>query len=109
MIVRLISENSHHTDLTPHQPYVVIGIEADDYRILNDRGQPYLYANNDFEVIDSSEPRDWLIEIGEDGERYAYPQKLNTPGFFEDFFDHQEAAIKTFWQVINQELAAVAA
>jgi len=36
MIVKLIEENPDYPDLTPNQPYFVIGIEADDYRILND-------------------------------------------------------------------------
>lgn len=107
MIVKL-SQKKSYPDLSPQQPYVVIGIEADDYRILNDRGQPYLYPAQDFETIDATEPADWIVEIGEEGEKYAYPVVFNQPGFFEDFFDHQEAAVRQFWRVINQELAAVA-
>ncbi len=109
MIVKLTNENQKYVDLSLQQIYVVIGIEADDYRILNDRGRPYLYTATDFEIVEPSEPADWIIEIGEDGERYAYPKELNEPGFFEDFFDQQETALRTFWQVINQELAAVPA
>ena len=109
MIVKLVKEYQAYPDLSPQQPYVVIGIEADDYRILNDRGRPYLYPANDFEITDANEPSDWITEIGEDGERYAYPKEFNEPGFFEDFFDQRELAIKTFWRVINQELAALPA
>lgn len=108
MMVKLSPKKSY-PDLSPQQPYVVMGIEADDYRILNDRGQPYLYPSQDFETIDATEPADWIVEIGEEGKKYAYPIVFNQPGFFEDFFDHQEAAVKQFWRVINQELAAVAA
>jgi hypothetical protein len=43
MIVKLRSGNSDYADLSADQPYVVIGIEADDYRIFNDAGKPYLY------------------------------------------------------------------
>jgi hypothetical protein len=43
MIVKLKEENSDYPDLTPDQPYYGIGIEADDYRILNNYGKPYLY------------------------------------------------------------------
>ena len=83
----------------------MIGIEADDFRLLNDRGQPYLYPNQLFDVVDPSEPEDWITEFGEDGERYTSASPLNTCGFFEDFFDaHKEAAV-TFWQVVNQRLA----
>ena len=43
MIVRLQRKNTRYPDLTPGQDYVVIGIEADDLRILSDQGRPYLY------------------------------------------------------------------
>ena len=36
MIVKLKEKNPDYPDLTPDQPYFVIGIEADDYRMLND-------------------------------------------------------------------------
>ena len=89
MIVKLRKQYEKYPDLTPDQPYVVIGIEADDFRLLNDHGRPYLYPHNLFEVVDPREPVDWIIEIGEDGEKYAYPQSLNNIGFFEDFFQRR--------------------
>ena len=93
-------------DLTPGQPYVVLGIEADDLRILNDQGRPYLYPRDLFTTLDASEPSDWVSEVGDDDERYAYPPALNSPGFFEDFFDGKIEAISMFWRVMNQRLAA---
>lgn len=105
MIVKLKRNNPEYPDLTPGQPYVVIGIEADDLRILNDQGRPYLYPPDLFDVVDSQEPSDWKSEVGENGERYAYPPPLNTVGFFEDFFDDQRQAVVPFWQVVNQRLA----
>jgi len=42
MIVQLKKKNPRYRDLTFGQPYVVIGIEADDLRILNDAGRPFL-------------------------------------------------------------------
>ena len=106
MIVKLRRKNSRYSDLTPHQNYVVIGIEADDFRILNDRGRPYLYPSRLFEVVDFREPIDWVTELGEDGERYAYPSPLNDTGFFEDFFDDKKRAVAAFWHVVNQQLSA---
>ena len=106
MIIKLQRKNSHYPDLTPHQSYVVIGIEADDFRILNDQGRPYLYPSQLFEIVDLQEPKDWVTEYGDDGERYAYPPPLNNCGFFEDFFDAKEEAVATFWRVVNQSLAA---
>lgn len=108
MIVKLQRKHTRYPDLTPGQQYVVIGIEADDLRILNDQGRPYLYPARLFEVVDPREPSDWVTEFGEDGERYAYPPPLNLPGFFEDFFDDKREAIVTFWRIVNQRLATAA-
>ncbi len=106
MIVRLSEGNADFPDLASGQDYVVIGIEADDYRILNDQGRPFLYPSDLFDLVDSHEPKDWLTEYGDDRERYAYPSPLNGRGFFEDFFDGQREAVATFWRVVNQRLAA---
>lgn len=104
MIVKL--KSAQPADLTPGQCYVVIGIEADDYRLLNDQGSPFLYGAELFEVVDPREPADWVSEEGEDGERYAYPPELNVVGFFEDFFDAKREAVAAFWRTVNQRLAA---
>jgi len=106
MIVKLRRKSSRYPDLSPQQNYVVIGIEADDFRILNDHGRPYLYPSRLFEIVDPREPQNWVVELGDDGERYAYPPQLNESGFFEDFFDDQKKAVAVFWQVVNQSLAA---
>jgi hypothetical protein len=106
MIVKLRRKNARYPDLSPSLAYVVIGIEADDYRILNDRGRPYLYPSRLFKIIDSSKPNDWVTEQGEEGESYAYPPALNAAGFFEDFFDAKPKAVATFWRTVNQRLAA---
>lgn len=105
MIVKMQRKNSRYPDLTLHQNYVVIGIEADDLRILNDQGRPYLYPSRLFEVVSPYEPNDWVTELGDDGERYAYPAPLNNRGFFEDFFDDKKQAVAAFWQIVNQRLA----
>src|SRR2546430_11155421 len=105
MIVKLNKKINRYKDLTFWQSYVVIGIEADDLRILNDAGRPFLYPRNLFSVIDAQEPVDWVTEFGDDGERYSYPPTLNKPGFFEDFFDEKRKAVTTFWRVVIQRLA----
>jgi hypothetical protein len=108
MIVQIKSEIEGVSDLTPGLPYFVIGIEADHYRILNDRGRPYLYDPSWFTIRDSEEPGDWITEVGADGECYAYPKALNTAGFFEDFFDGNPQAISEFWHIVNQRLSTAA-
>lgn len=108
MIVRMKSPHPRFPDLSASQPYFVIGIEAGDFRILNDIGKPYLYPPELFDIIDPQRPPDWVTEIGADGEEYSYPDLMNKPGFFEDFFDHQPEQISTFWQLLNQALAKAA-
>lgn len=107
MIAKFRRKNPRYSDLTPQQTYAVIGIEADDFRILNDQGHPYLYPSRLFDVIDPSEPEDWVTEFGDDGERYAYPLPLNSCGFFEDFFDKKTETVAIFWKIVNQRLATV--
>lgn len=106
MIVKLRKRTARYPDLSPRQQYMVIGVEADAFRILSDEGRPYLYPARLFEVVDPREPTDWTTEFGEDGERYAYPPPLNSSGFFEDFFEADKEAVATFWRVVNQRLAA---
>lgn len=108
MIAKVRNPHPDYPDLTAGQSYVVIGIEADDLRILNDQGRPFLYPARLFEIVDPREPTDWVSEIGTDGERYAYPSALNEAGFFEDFFDDQRRAVATFWHLVNQRLALAA-
>jgi hypothetical protein len=105
MIVKLRQEFEEYQDLTYGQFYVLIGIEADDFRLLNDQGRPYLYPAHLFDIVDDRKPSEWVKETGEDGEIYAYPPKLNESGFFEDFFDGKKGAVTTFWRVVNQWLS----
>ena len=104
MVVRLNKKYTRYRDLTFGQRYVVIGIEADHFRILNNAGNPFLYPPGLFQLVDAREPEDWVTEFGEEGERYAYPPPLNTSGFFEDFFDRKAKAVSTFWCVLNRRL-----
>ena len=106
MVVTLKKRSRRYRDLTFGQRYLVIGIEADEFRILNNAGNPFLYPPSLFAVVDPQEPADWVTEEGDDGERYAYPPPLNKPGFFEDFFDRKAGSVATFWCVVNRSLAA---
>jgi hypothetical protein len=108
MIVQFKSKDSHYTDLSEGQGYFVIGVEAGDYRILNDFGKPYLYPYDLFVIVDPHAPEDWITDIGDDGEQYSYPPQLNQAGFFEDFFEHKPEQISIFWHVVNQRLTNAA-
>lgn len=102
MKVKFIGQETSYKDLTVGQVYRVIGLEADDYRLVNDVGRPYLYSPELFEIVDAAEPDDWQMEYGAEGERYAYPPALNRVGFFEDYFDGDEEAIAVFQQHLRQ-------
>jgi hypothetical protein len=108
MIVKLKERCPDYPDLSPDEPYFVIGIEADDFRILNDFGKPYIYSSRLFEIVDPREPKSWITVYGDDGERYSYPLALNEPGFFEDYFDGNHEARSQFWHVINKGLSEAA-
>lgn len=94
------SEADAYPDLTPGNAYRVIGIEADDLRLMNDEGQPYLYPAGPFVVVDAREPPDWETKYGEEGERYSYPAPLSAPGFFEDYFDGDRRCVAVFRQYL---------
>ena len=100
-----LQTEADYPDLTPARTYNVIGIEADDLRLLNDEGQPYLYPHNLFVVVDGQEPADWQTEYGEEGERYSYPSELGRVGFFEDYFDSDSSAILTFRHYLAKQRA----
>ena len=94
---------SGRCELSVDKPYVVLGVEADDYRIVDDRGDPVLFSPNLFNIVDLSAPEDWVSSIGDDGERYAYPAELNDVGFFERYFDREDMAVQTFRNYLEKQ------
>jgi hypothetical protein len=106
MRIQFVARNSNaakYKDLTVGNIYQVIGLEANDFRIINDEGLPYLYPPELFSIDDEHEPEDWIIEYGEDGERYSYPPELNRVGFFEDYFDGDQKTIAIFRQFLAKQ------
>ncbi len=61
-----------------------------------------LYEPECFRAIDPSAPAFSVSEIGEDGERYAYPEPWSHPGFFEDYHDHVKAIREQFWDELRR-------
>ncbi len=90
-------------DLTPGELYEVIGIEAGQYRLLSDAGDPVLFDPALFEVVNTARPSHWVATI-EDGVEYAYAPELGKPGFFEDYHDHNPEARRAFNRYINRHL-----
>ncbi|NWJ42275.1 MAG: hypothetical protein HXX12_15035 [Geothrix sp.] len=81
--------------------YEVLGIEAGDFRILDDRGEPILFDPLCFEVSDSQEPEFWLSKFGDEGEQYSYPPGWGVPGFFEDWHNN----VKVIRQIFSAQLS----
>lgn len=96
------SKGVHHA-LTVGALYEIIGIEAGDYRILDDTGEPYLFPANLFQVIEPTRPSDW-VATSEDGAEYAYPAQFNEPGFWEDYHDRKADAVRAFARFLNERL-----
>lgn len=82
--------------------YVVHGIEADDYRIVDESGEPVLLPSELFDIVDSFQPDDWVRCIGDEGEVYAYPAELNRIGFFEDYFDGDPDTMRVFQDYLKK-------
>jgi len=87
--------------------YEVLGIEADDYRVLTDAdarfnpNDPVLYSSSVFAVLDPAEPSFWISELGADGERYAYPACW-AGHFFEDYHNGVQQVRERFWNDLRQ-------
>lgn len=98
-IKRLENEARH---MTLGKEYIVIGVEADYYRLINDHGDPCLYEAGQCEIVDFDEPSFWVSETGEDGEQYSYPLEFHEVGFFEDYHDGNRLAVDKFWAVCEK-------
>jgi hypothetical protein len=102
---RLFGE-SVHPGLTGGCVYHVVGINDDDFRVINDSGEPLLYEKGLFDVIDPSLPDDWVTEWYEEGGvEYCRknPPELHRPGFYEDYFDNMKYATEIFLSYCKRE------
>ena len=88
-----VSCNPH---LTPQKQYWVIGIDDENYRIVNDSYEPVLYPKVLFEVIDPSYPDSWIKEEFDDGEYFIDPPEFAENGFYEKLFDGDDESQKKY-------------
>lgn len=92
----LSDEESRHTRLTPEKIYLVIGIDDESYRIVDDCFEPTLYRKELFDVLETGYPESWIKTEYEDGEYYIEPPELSGIGFYEDYFDGVESAVLAY-------------
>ena len=90
--------------LTPGQVYIVVGLDQEAYRVLNDNEEPILYEKSMFELDedDSNLPSSWIREDFGDGEYFINPPELSARGFYEDFFDGIPSANAMFKDYLSK-------
>jgi len=82
-----ITDGRWHQGITPLEDYFVIGVNLDEYRVVDDKGEPILYPKVLFAVLDARVPPDWQFTEDGDGGFYLDPIRTARPGFYEDFFN----------------------
>lgn len=91
----------------------MISLSSEDYRIINEAGDPILFPRALFDVLSGYVPSDWLREDYEDV-FHSGPPAIEKPGFFEDFFgsdgDREATARceRILVEVLRDELAQLA-
>lgn len=80
------------SDLTLGKRYVVLSLSWEDYRILNDNGEPLLFPKEEFDVVDAAVGEDWVRDEGDDGDWYLNPPEASGTFIFEDWHDDDPAA-----------------
>jgi hypothetical protein len=102
MIVQLAENAQIATGrLSCERTYYVIGLDNKYYRILNDCGEPILYEKSNFVILDNVVPSDWKWTRYDEGDYYADPPGLDSPGFYENYFDGDPVAKETFQKFIQ--------
>ena len=101
MTVIPLTRSNEFWSLTPGLEYVVIGVDHESYRVVDDKGAPILFPREGFRVVDETIPQDWIWDRQSDDEYYGGPESLQTAGFYEDYFDGKPEAIEQFTQYLQ--------
>jgi len=98
-----ILDEFDHQNLEAGKTYEVIGVSPDNYRVIDEAGEPILYPNYLFDIVDSAIPESWVRrEYGPD-ECYINPPELSRPGFYEDYFDGKAEAKEIFEKFLSSQ------
>jgi hypothetical protein len=104
MIVRALDTSIQQLGLgealTPGQAYSVIGIEADDYRLLNNAGRPFLYPASPHRSPAQQINRAGLWRGAMSAERFAEQLYWTRPRPHQVGAEALGAAFSTFWRAI---------
>ena len=80
--------------------YLVVGLDDENYRVVDEDSEPILYARECFDVTDASIPPDWVRDEGRAGDYYIDPPECAKRGFYEAYFDDKPEAVATFNRVL---------
>lgn len=95
LIHSMVVDEGSHLTLTIGKLYFVIGLEGNYYRIVDDMGEPLLFHQDLFDVIEPNIPNDWITK-NEDGETFITPPELSEQYFYEDYFDGVKDVVEIF-------------
>lgn len=88
-------------NLTHGFEYIVVGLDQDSFRVINDRNEPVIYPKELFEVIDGTFPNHWKWKKYGEDEFVVSPSELSGRGFYEDWHDGVPAARAIFDEYIR--------
>lgn len=104
----LVTDGRLHQGITPSELYYVIGVDEEDYRVIDDQGEPILYPKALFDVLDATLPPGWQFREYADGEYHLEPISTGRSGFYDDFFcsDGDRKAQAEAYRVLRDVLEA---
>lgn len=94
---RRVDSKYKYPDLIPGNIYRVIGIEGQQYRIMNCEGCPYLYDSKEFEIVDDTEPFSWITVTDKEGMVKKYSEPLLRNGIFDGYKAYSLKAMGEVW------------
>ena len=103
-----IRDGRLHAGISPFEEYFAIEVNHEEYRIIDDLGEPILYPKELFELVDPSLPPSWQFLEYPDGEYHLGPTKTLVWGLYEDFFgsDGNRVAQAQAQQAVREVLEA---
>ena len=92
MLVKPLPELSKSTEpiytwISQDRLYVVVTLVCDDYRVVDDKGEPVLIPSTLFALIDPSVPSSWTVVDERPDWYWCGPPEVSVPGFFERWHD----------------------
>lgn len=95
-VLSLVSKTAREVCLIQGKEYPVIEISEEDYRVVDEEGEPILYPKSYFHPLEIPPIEGWLFHYYEGGDYNYYPPEFAGRCLFERFFDRDPDAIRVF-------------